>query len=427
MMSGKVISVLLLLLPLAGCRPTFSGGECVKLTHLNIIDRNGMSETISSPDRLTPFQKTNFLSPQPYEKVLRVFERNRKGEIYSCITSYHPNGLVKQYLEAVNNRACGLYREWHPNGQLKVESFIVGGIADINTAAEESWLFDGLCKAWDEEGNSIALIAYEKGALEGESLYYHTNGATWKRVPYRSGRIEGKMEIYVENGALFQLSEYKEGKREGKSIRYWPDSSIAYEEEYHNDQLLTGRYFHADKTVASEIVEGNGFRAVFGKETLQELRQYTNGKEEGEVKIFGKNGALLTLYRVKDQEKEGEEIHYFESNPTQPKILMTWRRGILHGVVKSWYENGTPQAQTELSQNKRMGLSTAWYKGGELMLAEEYDNDLLIKGEYYKKGEKQPLSSIEYGKGFAALFDEEGNFLRKVAYVNGKPDLPSEA
>jgi len=184
-----------------------------KITSINIIDRNGLSEIISSKERLNSFEQTNFLSPQPYQKVLRVYGREKNGDVRSCITSYHPNGQPKQYLEAVNNRALGQYKEWYPSGQLKIEAMIIGGNADLNTHAEQSWLFDGYNCAWNEEGGIIAKIPYKKGELEGEAIYYHENGSIWKVTPYKKGLPDGVKKVYLNDGSLFQTIEYHHGQK----------------------------------------------------------------------------------------------------------------------------------------------------------------------------------------------------------------------
>ena len=54
------------------------------------------------------------------------------------------------------------------------------------------------------------------------------------------------------------------------------------------------------------------------------------------------------------------------------------------------------------------------------MMIEEYDGDRLVKGQYYKLGQKEPVSSIFNGTGTATLYDEEGVFLRKIHYLKGK-------
>ncbi len=55
------------------------------------------------------------------------------------------------------------------------------------------------------------------------------------------------------------------------------------------------------------------------------------------------------------------------------------------------------------------------------MLMEEYENDKLLKGSYYKKGEANPISTIENGFGIATLYNAEGHFVQKVNYERGKP------
>ena len=74
-----------------------------------------------------------------------------------------------------------------------------------------------------------------------------------------------------------------------------------------------------------------------------------------------------------------------------------------------------------MNNNKKHGLSFAWYKEGDLMLMEEYENDLLVKGSYYKNWEKTAISKVENGKGIATLFDKDGRLIRKIDYEKGIP------
>lgn len=391
-----------------------------QVTSINIIDRNGMSETISSKDRLAAFEKTDFLTPQPYQKVLRVYGRSENGDVKARVTSYHPNGQVKQYLEAVNNRAHGNYKEWYPNGQLKVEAYVINGVADLNTQAEESWLFDGQSLAWDEEGNLLAKISYDKGALEGMAQYFHPNGKIWKLSPYHQNALNGTQKTFLPDGTIFQTTDYKEGAKEGTSVRYWDLSHIAYHEKYVKGELREAAYYDTEGHTLSTIKNGNGKRAIFGKASLERFEEFKGGVQAGAVQVFDESGHVISSYSIIDGEKQGEEIDYFPGTTT-PKLLLTWTSGILQGTVKSWYESGQLESQREMSQNKKNGLLSAWYTNGALMLLEEYDNDNLIKGEYYRMGEKEPVSKIEKGNGLATLFSSDGTFSHKVFYEDGKP------
>ncbi len=419
-----------LFLFLGGCTAKKAAPHSSALTSINIIDPNGLSETISSQERLKQYQNVDFLSPQPYQKVLRFYGRDAQGNIRSLITSYYPNGQPHQYLEAINSRAQGQYKEWHENGKIHLLSSIIGGIPDITQQAEKTWLFDGLSQVWDEEGNLIAKISYDKGLLEGISCHYHPkNGSLWKKIPYTKDKRQGTVEIYFENGSLLQSIPYKEDLKDGKSIRFWENGQIAAEEFFEKDLLVEAYYYDLEKgEKIAKIKYGNGFRAVFGKEALIELHEYKDGVPEGEVKIFNQNQVLIRKFEIKEGQKHGEEIFYFEpkfakqeEKRSYPKLSIQWSSGNIQGSVKTWYENGQIESIKEMSNNSKNGISSAWYKDGSILLVEEYHNDNLIKGKYFRKGDPYPISTVINGYGTATLYDGDGTFLRKIEYQNGKP------
>jgi antitoxin component YwqK of YwqJK toxin-antitoxin module len=410
----------ILSLSMASCGHPSLGSDPQHITSINIIDHNGMSESINAKERLMAFEQTNFLSPQPYQKVLRVYGRQKNGDVAACITSYHPNGQIKQYLEVINNRANGMYREWHPSGQLKVEACVIGGIADVNTKAEQSWLFEGVSRAWNAEGALEAEIGYAKGVLQGSAIYYHPNRKTWKVIPYVKGEVEGSAKVFLDTGELLQTTEYKEGKKDGLATRYWSLQQVAAIELYEKGFLKEGTYYSQQGKPISSIHDGEGMRPLFDKEGICALHQYQHGVQEGLVEIYREGTYVSSRYSIKSGEKQGEEITYFPHSQ-QPKLLITWNQGVMQGVVKTWYETGSLESQREMSDNVKQGLLTAWYPDSTLMLVEEYDNDRLQKGEYYKMGETNLVSQVEKGKGFATLFQPDGTFSRKVEYRGGRP------
>jgi len=417
---------LFLLFVVTGCHTfyyTASPGPI--LTSINIIDRNGFSETISNSDRLSQYCGVDFLQNQPYQKVLRVYARDEMGDIRAHITSYHPNGQVRQSLEVVNNRACGNYQEWYSNGQLKIEGTVIAGEADIDAESQKTWMFDGMSRAWDDAGHLLAEIPYFRGELEGITYYYHTSGSVWKKVPYCKGNLDGMTEIFLEDGSLLQTITHLEGEKHGCSTRYWSKDVIASEEHFYKNRLERAIYFDSCGKELSRIEQGNGFRVVFGKHGVSEMHEYQHGLAEGEVRVFLENGTLARIYHVKNGLKNGEEIEYylpFESiREKQPKLSVQWIEGKVQGLAKTWYPNGRQESQREMNNNKKHGLLTAWYGDGSIMLLEEYDQDKLNTGEYFSPGENTPASEVKNGKGTATLFDSKGNLKRKISYYNGKP------
>lgn len=415
---GAVAAIIIIFSCFSSChkQPMQDG---TRLASINIIDRNGFSETISGKDRLSKYEHVDFLRPQPYQKVLRVYERDSMGNMRSSITTYHPNGQPKQSLDSLNGRAYGKYYEWYANGSQKLEATVIGGTADLHAGVEKSWLFDGICSAWDEEGHLSAQVLYEKGELS-LSTYYHPSGSIWQLSPYHNDLPEGTWQIFLENGQLLQKTEYSQGCKQGPSIRYWDRDLIASLEIFEKNLLCSAEYFDASGNKVSEIKEGSGIRVLFGKEGVAEMQEYREGIQEGEVRIFDKNGKIARLYHIKNEQKHGEEIEY-AGLLRKPKLSVSWVEGRIQGIVRTWYDNGNLESQREMSQNKKNGLLTAWYRNGSLMCIEEYDHDELVKGEYFKSGERNPISTIFQGKGTCTLYDGDGNFLQKVDYKEGRP------
>ena len=72
-------------------------------------------------------------------------------------------------------------------------------------------------------------------------------------------------------------------------------------------------------------------------------------------------------------------------------------------------------------ENKKNGLCTVWYKDSSIMLVEEYENNRLVKGTYYKKNDSLPVSTVNNGSGTVTLYDSDGNFLKSIKYLKGVP------
>jgi antitoxin component YwqK of YwqJK toxin-antitoxin module len=411
---------------LAACAQTIMGP---RLTRVHIIDRNGLSEIISNRERLNRYDSVDFSRPQPYEQVTRSYSPDETGHVHGQITAYYSNGQLKQSLDLVDGRANGWYQEWHSNGQLRVRCMVVGGTADLAPHAQASWLFDGLSEAWDQEGHLIGAILYDKGKLEGLSIQYHPNGQIAQQSTFHNGLIDGETNSYYPNGQLAHCAHYDQGVLHGLSTSYWPSGAIAATEDYVEGLIKEGRYHNPAGTIIAHILRGNGQRAIFQDSHLARLETYREGRQEGRIDTFDARGHLVSTHSTKNNLKHGEETIYYTPSllddsrhkQPKPKLSLHWIEGALQGQARSYYENGNLESSRELSQNKKNGLCSAYYRDGNLMLVEEYENGRLIKGTYYRPNESSPCSHIDQGKGIANLFDADGHLLRRVTYRNGSP------
>ncbi len=421
----KKLWSLLAFLLLFGCHPKENRESlsCIQLTN-----RNGFNETIGTKERLLAFQNTNFQSSQPYSQVLRIYKKTAEGKTPSIVTTYHPNGLPYQYLEIIDGRACGAYREWHANGQLKIEARVVGGGADLSAISQKDWLFDGTCKCFDAEGNILSEIPYEKGSLEGTAVYYFPNGTIQKKISYAHNELHGNWVEFSLKGTLIQQSSFSKGKKEGISLGFWNNETPCFFEEYEGDLLKRGEYFSSSSQRMGGVEKSKGQRVLFQKDGSFEIIDYVGGLPEGEIKSYNAKELLSHLYHVKNEQKEGEELFFWPSSFAKPipKLSLFWEEGMIHGTIKSWYENGSLESQKEFRRNKKNGPSSYWYPNGSLMMIEEYEEDLLQEGKYFKPHQSSCVSTVSKGEGEATLFDKDGIFLRKIHYHKGKPHEPSQ-
>jgi antitoxin component YwqK of YwqJK toxin-antitoxin module len=190
---------------------------------------------------------------------------------------------------------------------------------------------------------------------------------------------------------------------------------------------MDATYFNEDGKKIAEIKNGNGYQATFDNNLLCSLVQFQKGLPKGKVEVFNALGIKTGTYSQLDGKKHGEELLYYidedGSKAPKNKISLHWDQDVLMGEVKTWYENQTLESQREFNQNKLHGTSLAWYKNGDLMLMEEYEHNKVMKGSYFKKGDKKPVSKIDNGKGTATIYSPEGVLIRKITYEKGAPIL----
>lgn len=419
--------IYILLLTAFGCSH-YSPAVEDPLVAIQIQDRNGFTETISNSERLENYYSVDFLGSQPFKKVLRVYKKN--GKNHSIITTYHPNGSIAQYLEAKEMRASGIYREWFPNGQTKIHSYVIGGTADITQGAQKDWLFDGTSQVWDEEGHLLAQIPYQGGVLNGTSVYYYPSGTVQCQIPYVKNMEEGDRIEFYPKGNVKSKTHFQKGIRSKDSNGYYENNLAAWIEEYTDGLLLKGTYYNLQGDLIAEVEDGRGQQARYENNALSFLLEIRQGVPEGIVKKFNPKGDLLALYSIKSNKKHGEEISYFlpeaGEHERKAKLSIQWDQGSIHGIVKTWYRNGQLQSQREYCRSIKLGPTCAWYKNGSLMFVEEYENGLLVKGAYYKKNHNDPISTVMNGNGTAYLYDEDGAFMKKILYAKGKPTDPED-
>jgi antitoxin component YwqK of YwqJK toxin-antitoxin module len=418
-MKSPYLIALSLSLILASCHSAQA-----QLSRVFLVDTQGFSQTVTTPSSLERYEKVDFLSPQPYQKVMRTWQSKGVNE-KSVLTSYYPSGQPMQYLEGQGGRALGLYKEWHENGRLKIQVSVSGGKFDLGPAAEPTWIFDGMSVAFDDEGRKQAEIPYMKGMKEGEAVFFHSNGTIAQKLPYQKDLLEGVYKSWYESGALFREARYDKDLLEGKSVAYWPEGKLQSAEIYAKDNLLEGTYFNSKGQKVAEVSAGKGMRALFAGENLEEMQTIENGQVQGWVGYFDEQGQLWHEIHIKESMKEGMETFFYPSKEGKPlpKITMQWSAGVLHGMVRTWFASGQLESERQIVQEKPHGPYIAYYPDGSLRALEEYNKGKLVDGKYFAFGNAQTVSRVIEGQGTATLFDNQGRMIKEVIYRDGEPCL----
>lgn len=390
----------------------------LSLSKVHLTSQKGLTQTLTTKERLKPFENEQFLLHQPHLKVVRVFES--KSDTKTIQTTYYPSGHLYQYLECKNNQAFGVYKEWASHGIPRIISRVVGGAPDLEKQSMSTWIFDGESKAYDAEGNLAAIFFYNSGLLEGECSLFFPGGKLRELLPYHKGLLNGEVKKYNPNGLCIESKTYQNGVQHGLATLYWDQNVLAANERYLEGKLIAGLYFNPLGKLIAQVKEGNGFSVRWSEDRSYELIEITAGIPEGSIRFFDSKGFLLHEYSYQNGVKEGKETLFYEAS-VQPKLQLYWKEGQIHGLVSSWYPSGKLESEREMCQNKKHGLLSARYENFDLMLIEEYDRGLLVKGQYFKKGSCNPISSIDKGKGVAQIFDGKGFLIRKIEYLGGKP------
>jgi antitoxin component YwqK of YwqJK toxin-antitoxin module len=386
-------------------------------------DRNGFSETISQPDRLERLSKQDFESPQPYQKVIRVFARTTEGSIPSILTTYHPNGQLHHYLEVRSGRALGRYQQYFPEGQLKIESQVTGGVPDLTESAMATWLFDGEARVYHANGQLEARIPYCGGIIHGLEERFHANGQRASSRSFVRGALSGPSESWSASGKLIQKQFYADNKFHGPA-EAWDQAG----RQLASEQWVDGRLVYAtypqygaiNLPTALGVERGFGWRPDYEHDQLIGASEVVDGYLEGQVLRWTPSGHLERKWEQRHASKHGCE-QVFDPQTGRLRLEMTWEEGALSGTCRSFDPSGAQESQWDMLANQRHGRFIAWYRNGQVMLLEEYDQGRLMRGEYFERGSMEPISRVENGFGSATIFNLEGRLRKVISIQDGKP------
>lgn len=264
-------------------------------------------------------------------RIIHFRENLREGKALS----YHPGGQLSQESTFVNNQLEGEVISYFPDGKIQDKTIFKSNKPDgISTSffpngnpkSKTQFLagqFHGVSEEYDESGNLLSKITYSKGILNGPEVTYYPNGQLKSQRQFINGALDGSYVLNYPDGKPERRGTYKKGSPEGEMTEYFPNGSIRMKANYAKgiptQPIL---YFYENEALRLRMTmdiqgekikeesfypSGKPFSTVFFKMgveegevkifhengNLQEIRNYTKGRLNGERKLFDEKGELI--------------------------------------------------------------------------------------------------------------------------------------
>jgi antitoxin component YwqK of YwqJK toxin-antitoxin module len=340
-------------------------------------------------------------------------EYDNAGNIITLF-EYHNDFLVSR--ERINRTDAkklkqGPWKDFYPDGKIKIEK----------TYTDD--LLHGYYKEYDEKGNLIMTMLYEKGAIvksnvedeteieisnkydESGKLIY--SGAYRQNVPvgvHRQFGTDGKIInalVYNDNGLLVSQGIVDEaGNFNGRWKDFYADSTVKAEGQYTNNRRTglwkfynTGGKLEQTGSYNSGRPDGI-WKWFYPSGAVLREEEYFQGEREGGFTEYGENGDIITTGEYLAGEKNGH-WKYKSGNLTEEGNYIT---GLKDGLWKSYYPNGKLRFKGTFIQGNPDGLQTYYFDDGRVKEEQNYDNG--TRNKVWKK------------------YDEEGTVILAIAYKN---------
>jgi len=236
-----------------------------------------------------------------------------------------------------------------------------------------------------------------------------------------NGLHHGKMQMtYPGSRQLKEERTLVRGTLHGPRLRWYPNGRKMWEVQYRNDRIVSGKSYHLNGDLASEVINGQGKLIKFDAEGREvETTIIRNGEPQK-----GNVGQVppAVLQRGVWLHTESKEPFTGELDTVRDgsRLKMQLRQGKPHGRMQTWYVTDTkPREDYYYWQGKRDGLQISWYPNGKRMMEAEFRLGELLHAKTWRL-DGSIASTVAHGNGSLILFDAEGEPRRHSVYQNGR-------
>lgn len=247
------------------------------------------------------------------------------------------------------------YVEKYPNGNLKVEGFLVGKT------------LDSVYKEYYENGNIKTEGFYKNCEYKTNHISIYSSLQTCGRINIKDsiniGKYHGTWKNYYENGILKSVFNYHCSFLQGNNYTYYENGNLESIEFYNGGNLLTS------------------------------IEYYENG-------FVAKNSLYTYIHNKKESRnlKTTRELEYYENgNLKIQREIIEKEKNVEIETVKEYYPNGFLKSKTELIDLEKNGIYREYYENGNVKYEGEFKNDKPIEKHYFYR-EDGRIDKIETWK-----------------------------
>ncbi|MBW2542341.1 MAG: toxin-antitoxin system YwqK family antitoxin [Deltaproteobacteria bacterium] len=171
---------------------------------------------------------------QPPPDGLKAWCELPDGTQHGPSLSWYEGGAPKAEAHFDEGKLDGVFKLWHPNGQLAEEGYYVDDQRH------------GTFSAWGEDGIKLLKQDFVKGQRNGEMMRWYPDGQLQFFEHYVDGEKDGPAVAYFENGQMEAEGAFRKGKFHGVWKGWYPDGSKRKVAEFVDGDRISVETFPAE-------------------------------------------------------------------------------------------------------------------------------------------------------------------------------------
>lgn len=204
--------------------------------------------------------------------------------------TYYPNGNVQSLKYFINGKINFVEKIYDEDGQLLEVITYNKGIksgphtiyskrnAKLSEVSYTDNKPNGKAKYYFDTGELKAEVLFSEGKKDGVAKYFHKNGNLRKKENMKEGVRDGEVSLYYENGAIKEKYNYERGIRSKEAYKYNMDGEVISKKYFEEGEELAD--FPVEEVKEKEAASKTGRRDPYKRTIPQVVKPAANKSKE---------------------------------------------------------------------------------------------------------------------------------------------------